>query len=520
MLDAGILEQLKSHFAGLETRITFALRTSAHPKQEELRTMLAEVASCSPKLELREVEAVSEIPHFSLRKDGVETGVHFKAVPGGHEFTSLVLAVLHADRKGRWPDQGILDRVSRLKGPVVLRTYLSLSCTNCPDVVQALNQMALVHPDFVHVALDGELVEAEVEALGIQGVPAVYLGDRLVHVGKADFGQLLEVLEQALGSREDGARAGEEAQDLPVLDVAVVGAGPAGAAAAIYAVRKGQSVAVVARKVGGQVNDTLGIENLISVPRTEGPALARDLRTHLETAGVRILDNRRLERLEDGDVKTLVMAGGERVQARQVILATGAAWRELGVPGEKDHIGKGVAFCPHCDGPFFKGRKVAVVGGGNSGVEAAIDLAGICSHVEVFEFLDVLKADRVLVEKLVSLPNVTVHLHARVARVEGTGQAVTGITWVDRHEEGGAEVTTPLDGIFVQIGLVPNSQSFRDLLETNRAGEIVTDPHGRTSVKGIYAAGDVATTPYKQIIIAMGDGAKTALAAFEDRMRS
>lgn len=513
MLDADLAEQLKSVFGSLSSDIVLSVAPGGHERQAELRELLDGLAATSPRIAVVESGHHSPVPRFALLKDGAPTGVVFRGIPGGHEFTSLVLAILNADGKGKLPDAGVLARIKALRGPVRLRTFVSLECTNCPDVVQALNLMSLVHDDFQHEMWDGALAPEEVERLRIQGVPAVFDGDALIHVGKADLAGLLETLEEKLGV-EASAVATDSVQE---FDLVVVGGGPAGAAAAIYSVRKGLRVAVVAGRIGGQVRDTLGIENLVSVPYTEGPKLSSDLRGHLEAVGVAILDNRTVEEIVDGEIKELRLRGGELVRAPQVILATGAKWRELGVPGEKEYIGRGVAFCPHCDGPFYKGRRVAVVGGGNSGVEAAIDLAGICSEVTLLEFGETLKADAVLQRKLASLPNATVVRMARTAEVVGDGQKVTALRWEDRTT--GALVEKELDGVFVQIGLSPNSAVVKDLVETNRAGEIVVDPKGRTSRVGIYAAGDVTTAPYKQIVISMGDGAKVALAAFEDRLR-
>ena len=513
MLDSALADQLRPLFASLGADLTLVMAPSAHPAQGELRDLLAGLAALSPRLRVVEAGLPSPVPHVALSRGGAATGVVFRGVPGGHEFTSLVLAILNADGKGRLPDAGIQARIRALRGPVRLRTFVSLECTNCPDVVQALNLMALLHGDFQHEMWDGALAPEEVGRLGIQGVPAVFAGDQLLHVGKADLAGLLDLLEERLGREVRDAPAAVHA-----VDLAVLGGGPAGAAAAIYAVRKGLKVALVAGRIGGQVQDTLGIENLISVPYTEGPKLAADLRSHLVAAGVQVLDNRLVERVEDGEDKTVLLKGGERVVARQLIVATGAKWRELGVPGEKEHIGRGVAFCPHCDGPFYKGRRVAVVGGGNSGVEAAIDLAGICAHVTLLEFGDALRADAVLQRKLKALPNATVIVNARTTEVVGDGAKVSALRYEDRPSKELRSVE--LDGVFVQIGLAPNSGFIRDLVEVNKAGEIVVDGRGRTSRPGIYAAGDVANLPFKQIVIAMGDGAKTALAAFEDRMRS
>lgn len=514
MLDAELVTQLRTVFAPLASEMTLAVAPGEHAQQAELRGLLDGLAQASPRLRVTEAGHPSPVPRFALLRDGAPTGVSFRGIPGGHEFTSLVLAVLNADGKGRLPDAATRARIRALRGPVRLRTFVSLECTNCPDVVQALNLMALLHDDFQHEMWDGALAPDEVARLGIQGVPAAFAGDTLLHVGKSDLASLLETLEEKLGVAPVQTSGAAEHR----FDVVVVGGGPAGAAAAIYSARKGLQVGLVAGRIGGQVRDTLGIENLVSVPYTEGPRLADDLRGHLVKAGVNVLDNRTVESVVDAEEKILRLKGGETVRAPQLIIATGAKWRELGVPGEKEHIGRGVAFCPHCDGPFYKGRRVAVVGGGNSGVEAAIDLAGICSHVTLLEFGEALRADAVLQRRLRSLPNVEVITQARTTEVVGDGAKVTALRYEDRPSKAARSVE--LDGVFVQIGLSPNSGPVRDLVEVNKAGEIVVDARGRTSRPGIYAAGDVTTIPFKQIVIAMGDGAKTALAAFEDRLRA
>jgi alkyl hydroperoxide reductase subunit F len=510
MLDDALLAQLKTVFTALERPVTLAWATSGHARQPELVALVRQLAETSPLIQTRELDTPSELPYLRLERDEMATGVEFLGVPGGHEFTSLVLAILHADGKGKWPDAGVLARVRRLKGEHALRTFISLECENCPEVVQALNLFALANPRLRHTMVDGGLAQEEVARLGILGVPSVMLGDRLVSSGKASLADLVQRLESALGV--EGAPA--EEQDLGDFDVVVVGAGPAGASAAIYAARKGLKTAVIAERVGGQVQDTKGIENLISVPYTEGPKLAAELATHMREYDIRLLDHRRVRAVGDGPLREILLESGERLRTRALVVATGAKWRELGISGEKEYLGRGVAFCPHCDGPSFKGRPIAVVGGGNSGVEAAIDLAGITAHVTLFEFAPALKADQVLVNKLTSLPNVTVVTNARTSRIMGDGAQVVGIEWEDRGT--GAIQTRDLAGVFVQIGLSPNSGFVRELVATNSMGEIVVDEKCRTNVKGVYAAGDVTTVPYKQIVISMGEGAKAGLAVFED----
>lgn len=514
MLDANILEQLKTVYSSLENDITLVLYKSSHEKQNELSEMAKQIASTSPKISFKEISEESAVPMLALEYTGKSTGVTFKGIPGGHEFTSLVLAILNADGKGRLPDEAILKRVKRLKGPIDIRTYISLSCENCPEVVQALNIMALGRDDFKHTMIDGGLVQEEVEALKIQGVPSVMVGDKLLSSGKIGLTDLLSKLEEHFGVEETSIKP--EDLDLGAFDVVVVGAGPAGASAAIYSARKGLKTAMIADRIGGQVQDTKGIENLISVKYTEGPQLAAQLYQHINHYDIKFLEHRKVKSVEKGDVKKITLESGEFLSTKSLIVATGAKWRELNIPGEKEYLGRGVAFCPHCDGPFYKGKDIAVVGGGNSGVEAAIDLAGIVKSVTLFEFNPTLKADQVLVKKLESLPNVKIISNARTARVIGDNGKVTALEYEDRNS--GELKTQDLDGIFVQIGLLPNSQFMKDVVEMNRFGEIIVDEKCRTNAQGIYAAGDVTTVPYKQIIIAMGEGAKAALTSFEDLM--
>ncbi|WP_459187789.1 alkyl hydroperoxide reductase subunit F [Parabacteroides sp. APC149_11_2_Y6] len=513
MLDVAMKNQLAGIFSGLAGNYTFDIRVSPqHESKDELLELLNDVASCSDKISCQVNDG--EGLQFTLVKDGKPTGIKFRAVPNGHEFTSLLLAILNSDGKGKnIPDESIQNRVKSLKGPIHLTTYVSLTCTNCPDVVQALNAMTTLNSGITHETVDGAINQKEVEEMKVQGVPSVFADGKLIHVGRSDFGELLSKLEEAYGLNEN---AGDT--KVKDYDVLVIGGGPAGSSAAIYSARKGLKVGVVAERIGGQVKETVGIENLISVPQTTGTKLADDLRTHMNDYTIDMLEHRRIEKVEiNGIDKLLTTANGEKFSAPAVIIATGASWRKLNVPGETEYIGRGVAFCPHCDGPFYKGKHVAVVGGGNSGIEAAIDLAGICSKVTVLEFMDELKADKVLQEKAKSLSNVEIFLHTQSIEVMGNGEKVTGLRIKDRKTE--AERTIELDGIFVQIGLAANSGPFKEIVDTNKPGEIIIDAHCRTSVPGIYAAGDVSTVPYKQIIIAMGEGAKAALSAFDDRVR-
>jgi len=511
MLDSTILAQLRDVFASLEGEVALVYRPSNHDKQAELTELLEALSAASKRISTRQAGELAAIPSVAIEHDGEATGVRFTGIPGGHEFTSLVLAILHADGKGKLPDAGILDRIRRLRGPIRLRTFMSLACENCPEVVQALNLMALVHEDFHHETIDGALAQDEVAALEIQGVPSVIHDGALLSSGKATLSDLLVRLEERFG-----AEAHERAIELGDYEVAIVGGGPAGVSAAIYAARKGLRTVVITDRLGGQLQETKGIENLISVPYTEGPRLSANLGAHLARYDIELLEHRRVARVEPGTPVHLELESGETLRTRALIIATGAKWRELGVEGEREYLGRGVAFCPHCDGPLFKGKDIAVVGGGNSGVEAAIDLAGIARSVTVLEFMPELKADSVLVDKLESLANTRVIKNARTSRIVGDGNRVAALVYEDRAT--GELHSLEVEGVFVQIGLSPNSAFLGGVVETNRYGEIVIDDKGRTSQPGIYAAGDVTNVPYKQIVIAVGEGAKAGLAAFEDKM--
>lgn len=514
MLNTALKEQVTTIFSNLLSTYTLDIYTSdTHESREELIELLADLASCSDKIKYK-INNGDGLT-FNLLKDDTQTGITFRAVPNGHEFSTLLLAILNCDGKGKnFPDNFTQNRVKTLQGKINLSTYVSLTCTNCPDVAQALNLMTVINPDIRHETVDGAINEEEVERLKIQGVPAVYADGEFIHSGRADFNELLDKLEKKYGTRETV----EIAEEKKEYDVIVIGGGPAGSSAAIYSARKGLKVAVLAERIGGQVKETTGIENLISVPQTTGTQLAGDLKKHMQEYPIDLFENRTVEGVVlEGKNKLIRVKGGETYSTPALIIATGAGWRRLNIEGESRYTGRGVAFCPHCDGPFYKGKHVAVIGGGNSGIEAAIDLAGICSKVTVLEFLEELKADKVLREKLQSLSNVEVLLHTQTTEVIGDGEKVTAIRIKNRQTE--KEQQIDLSGIFVQIGLKANSTVFQDVVNTNRMGEIEVDGHCRTNISGIYAAGDVTTVPYKQIIISMGEGAKAALSAFEDRIR-
>ena len=516
MLDKDILEQVVQVFASLKTDIRFDLTGDPQEaKTKEMLEFITEVSSCSDRIKVKTIDMEGVSPRFSIFREGEPTGIVFRCIPGGHEFTSLLLAVLNSDGQGKnLPDDAAARRIVALKGRIQLSVFVSLECTNCPDVVQACDVMALYNPNLEVEIVDGAMNPAEAEALHVQAVPTVFANGSLLHVGRGSLGELLAKLEEKVGSEPVGDKNIEVKSD-----ILIIGGGPAGASAAIYSARKGLDVSIIAGTVGGQVRETTGIENLVSAPVTTGMNLAADLQKYLDDNKVRIYDQRSVEEVDfTGAEKLVKVKGGEVFKASQVIIATGASWRRLNVPGESDYIGRGVAFCAHCDGPFYAGRDVAVVGGGNSGIEAAIDLAGICRKVTVFEFLDTLKADTVLIDKAKSMPNIEILTSMAVEAVEGDGTRLSGLLVKDRNT-GESKVYTE-DGVFVQIGLLPNSAVFAGQVEVTPRGEIVVDDCCRTATSGVYAAGDVTTVPYKQIVIAIGEGAKAALSAFNDRIRN
>ncbi|MBK5913297.1 alkyl hydroperoxide reductase subunit F [Rhodocyclus purpureus] len=519
MLDANIKNQLQAYLTRLVAPIELVASLDDSAKAQEMRELLADIASLSDKVSVREDGSAARRPSFGIARAGEAPRIHFAGIPMGHEFTSLVLALLQSGGHPPKLEADVIEQIKGLSagagGKFSFEVFISLSCHNCPDVVQALNTMAVLNPAFEATMIDGGMFQKEVEQRQIMGVPAVYLNGELFGQGRMSAEEILAKLDTGASARE-AAKISEKEE----FDVLVVGGGPAGAAAAIYAARKGIRTGVVAERFGGQVLDTLGIENFISVKATEGPKLAVALEQHVREYPVDVMNLQKVEQLvpaTDGGTVELRLASGAVLKSKTVILATGARWREMNVPGEAEYRTKGVAYCPHCDGPLFKGKRVAVIGGGNSGVEAAIDLAGIVSHVTLIEFLDVLRADDVLQKKLYSLPNVTVIKSAQVTEVSGDGQKVNGLIYKDRVS--GEAHRVELEGIFVQIGLLPNTDFLKGTVELSKHGEIVIDAKGHTSLPGVFAAGDCTTVPYKQIIIAMGEGAKASLSAFDHLIR-
>lgn len=513
MLDTQIKAQLTAYLERLQCPIELIASLDDSPKAPEMRRLLQDIAELSAKVSLREDGTAALRPSFAIGRPGEAARIHFAGIPMGHEFTSLVLALLQTGGHPPKVDAAVIEAIKALSGNFHFETFISLSCHNCPDVVQALNLMAALNPGVTSTMIDGAMFQDEVGRRQIMAVPTVYLNGE-------EFGQGRMSIEEIVAKLDTGAAArdAEKINAKDSFDVLVVGAGPAGASAAIYAARKGIRTGLLAERFGGQVMDTVGIENFISVKATEGPKLVAGLEEHVKDYPVDIMNLQRAAKLIPGDLIEVQLENGASLKSKSVILATGARWREMNVPGEKEYRGKGVAYCPHCDGPLFKGKRVAVIGGGNSGVEAAIDLAGIVGHVTLLEFDGQLRADAVLQKKLHSLPNVTVITKAQSTEVTGDGSKVNGLLYKDRNTDESKRIE--LEGIFVQIGLLPNTDWLKGTVNLSNRGEIEIDSKGQTSIPGVFAAGDCTTVPYKQIIIAMGAGATASLSAFDHLIRS
>ncbi len=509
MLSNDILTALKNYTANMNNQVTFVLQTGEHSKRAELVEFLEGIASVSENITLEERDAGFRSPlTFELFTD-IATGIQFSGIPSGHEFNSIVLAILWASGTEMKLDDALSNMLKRVDQSANFEVFVSLDCHNCPDVVQAINQFALSNDHIRTEMIDGGLFQEEIQNRDIQGVPVVFLNGERFANGKISISELVSKMAEQFPAMTQASTE----PTLPLQDVTVVGGGPAGVASAIYSARKGLKVTLVAERLGGQVKDTMGIENFISVSSTTGPELTGNLQAHLKDYDVTVKEHVRVNEIEKGHVKTLTLSSGEIIETKSLILATGANWRELGVPGEKENIGNGVAYCPHCDGPFFKGKDVAVIGGGNSGIEAALDLAGIVKSVTVFEFLPTLKADQVLVDQAENRDNITILKNVATKQILAENGKVNAIEYEER--DNGNVATRDLSGVFVQIGLIPNSQFAEGLVERTQYGEIIVNERCQTSEKGIFACGDVTTVPYKQIVIAMGEGSKASLAAFE-----
>jgi len=517
MLDANLAAQIKTHLSKITQPVQLASSLDDGPKSRQLDELLHEIAALSDRITVVRRDDDDRRPSFAIERVGTDISVRFAGIPLGHELTSLVLALLQVGGHPSTASDEVIRQIQELDGDYAFETYFSLSCQVCPDVVQALNLMSIINPRIRHVAIDGALFPDEVAERRVMAVPTVFLNGELFESGRLTLEEIVARLDAGAAEREAERIAAKDP-----FDVLVVGGGPAGASAAIYAARKGIRTGVVAERFGGQVLDTLSIENFISVPHTEGPQFAAALEQHVRSHDVDVMDLQRATRLvpaeQPGGLATVELANGAALRARTVVLSTGARWRTMGVPGEEEYRNKGVTYCPHCDGPLFKGKRVAVIGGGNSGVEAAIDLAGLASHVTLIELMDSLRADEVLQRKLRELPNTDVLLGTRTVEVTGDGDAVDGLLVADR--ETGEQRRLDVEGVFVQIGLVPNTDWLEGTVELTRAGEIVVDERGRTSVPGVFAAGDCTTVPYKQIVVALGAGSTAALSAFDHLIRT
>ena len=514
MLDTAIKNQLQAYLGKVTHQVEIIASLDDSDKSQEMRAMLKEITELSPQLSYEERNDDKERkPSFALNRAGSNMGVRFAGIPMGHEFTSLVLALLQVGGHPPKANDDVLEQIRQLDGEYLFETYISLSCQNCPEVVQALNLMSVINPNIRHVMIDGALFQDEVNERQIMAVPTIFMNGQHFGQGRMELEEILAKLDTGAAARE-----AEKIAKKDVFDLLVVGGGPAGASAAIYSARKGIRTGVVAERFGGQVLDTLSIENFISVKETEGPKLVSALEQHVKSYEVDVMGLQRASALIPGDLIEVQLESGASLKAKSVVIATGARWRELNVPGEKEYRNKGVAYCPHCDGPLFKSKRVAVVGGGNSGVEAAIDLAGIVAHVTLLEYDVKLRADEVLQRKLRSLPNVTVITQAQTTEVTGDGNKVNGLRYTNRQTS--ESKTIELEGIFVQIGLLPNTDWLKGTVALSKHGEIEVDARGQTSVPGVFAAGDVTTVPYKQIIIAMGEGSKAALGAFDHLIRT
>ena len=507
MLETAIKQQLDQYLQLMEGDVILRVSAGEDNVSHEMLELVNELASMSPRISV-ERTTLDRTPSFSVDRPTEATGIVFAGIPLGHEFTSLVLALLQVSGRAPKVDAAVAEQIQQIKGAYHFESYISLSCHNCPDVVQALNVMSVLNPNITHTMIDGGAFKAEVEAKEIMAVPTVFLNGE-------SFGNGRMSLEEILAKLGTGPDASTFADKDP-YDVLVIGGGPAGASAAVYAARKGIRTGIVAERFGGQVMDTMGIENFIGTSYTEGPKLVASLEEHVKEYGIDVMNLQRAKRLEKNDFVEIELENGAVLKSKSVILSTGARWRNVNVPGEAEFKNKGVAYCPHCDGPLFEGKRVAVIGGGNSGIEAAIDLAGIVKHVTVLEFAAELKADQVLQDRLHSLPNVTVVTNAQTTEITGTDK-VNGISYVSRDTNEAHHVE--LEGVFVHIGLVPNTD-WLDSVERNNFGEIVVDRHGATNVPGVFAAGDCTNSAYKQIIISMGSGATAALGAFDYMIRN
>ncbi len=512
MLDESLKQQLKSYLEKVSYPILLRLTLDDSNASEELNQLASEIAELSPHITVSSDGQLERTPTLEVVSERLATSVAFSGIPLGHEFTSLVLALLNSGGHPFKLDSEMIEQIRSINEEFKFESYISLSCQNCPEVVQALNTLALLNKNITHTMIDGALFAEEVEERSIKAVPTVFLNGKAFSTGRISLKEIVNKIDKSAALKEAKALSQK-----PLFDMLIIGGGPAGASAAIYSARKGLKTGLVAERFGGQVTDTVGIENFISVKHTEGPKLVSQLEQHVLDYDVDVMTEQKVAQIQKNNVFTIVTESGAELKAKSIVVATGARWRKINVPGELEYLGKGVAYCPHCDGPLFKGKSVAVIGGGNSGIEAAIDLANIVSKVTVLEFSDVLRADEVLLKKARSMQNIEIVTEAQTQKILGDGNQVTHLEYLCRKTNEIKRIS--LAGIFVQIGLVPNTEFLKETLELSARGEIEVNAKGETSMAGVFAAGDVTTVPYKQIIIAMGEGAKASLGAFEYLMR-
>ena len=510
-LSPQLLESLKVYKDKIKKDVSFLINDQDHPKKESFLTFLNGIASIFDKLDVR-IEKTRYNQYspltFEIASDDQPTGILFSGIPGGHEFNSLILGTLQAGGSKINLDESLIDQIKQIDRNINFETLVSLSCENCPDVVQNLNQFALISKNITNHTIDGNLYPKLVKERDVQSVPSVFVEGEMVASGRISTANIIKKLvEKGL------IRTKPKKSKLPIQDVVVIGGGPAGVSSAIYAARKGLNVSIVSEKFGGQLTETVGIENFISNPYTTGKELTSDLFNHAKEYDIILKEHVQVEKIGGEDIKSITLSSGEKMESRSVIIATGAKWRNLNIPGEKEYLGKGVAYCPHCDGPFFKGKDVVVVGAGNSGLEAALDLSNIAKTVTVLEFLPFSKADKILRDKARDTKNIEIILNVETQKILGDNKKVTGIRYIDKSTQD--VYTSNVSAIFIQIGLIPNSHFVKNLLDLNKYGEIITNDRCETSVKGIFAGGDVSSIPHKQIIVSMGHGATAALSASE-----
>jgi alkyl hydroperoxide reductase subunit F len=507
-LDSQVKSELTPYLDYIEEDIVLRVSPGAGEDGRRILDFVNEIGEMSRKISVEEV-VLERSPSFTVDKVGESSGIVFAGIPLGHEFTSLVMAMIQVSGRKPKVEEEIITQIKNIDRELNFTTYVSLSCQNCPEVVQAFNIMAVLNPKISHTMVVGGDFKEEVEAREIMSVPTIFLGDGMFATGRMTHEEILA----KLGAGVDASTLNEKAP----YDVLVIGGGPAGSAAAIYAARKGIRTGLVAENLGGQVAETLGIENIIGTKYIEGKVFMNQVAEHMKEYPIDMIKGQQGARISKSDLLELNLVSGATLRAKSIVVATGARWRNIGVKGEQEFKNRGIAYCPHCDGPLYANKNVAVIGGGNSGIEAAIDLAGMVSQVTVIEFMPELKADKILQERLSALKNVTVVTNAQTTEIAGQ-EKVQSLSYKER--ETGVEKTIDVEGVFILIGLVPNTEWLKGTVDQTKSGEIIVDKHGSTNVQGVFAAGDCTDSAYKQIIISMGSGATAALGAFDYLIRN